>query len=75
MAEKQQLSEALEHLERDIDKEVTKLKYYMEPADELIENNDYLEMEIAVKQGTQISKITHLISQLDGLKLDFGASA
>ena len=75
MAEKEQLSEALERLERDIDKEVTKLKYYMEPADELIENNDYLEMEIAIKQGTQISKITHLISQLDGLKLDFGASA
>ena len=76
MAEKEQLSEALERLERDIDKEVTKLKYYMEPADELIENNDYLEMEIAVKQGTQIiSKITDLISQLEGLKLDFGASA
>ena len=76
MAEKEQLLEALERLERDIDKEVTKLKYYMEPADELIENNDCLEMEIAVKQGTQIiSKITDLISQLEGLKLDFGASA
>ena len=36
----------------------------------------YLEMEIAVKQGSQIiSKITDLISQLEGLKLDFGASA
>ena len=65
----------LEHLERDIDKEVAKLKHYMEPADKLIENNDYLEMKIAVKLGTQIiSKITDLISQLDGLKLDFGAS-
>ena len=72
MAEKEQLSEALERLERDIDKEIAKLKYYMEPADELIENNDYLVMEIAVKQGTQIiSKITDLISQLEGLKLDF----
>ena len=61
MAEKEQLSEALERLERDIDKEVTKLKHYMEPADELIENNDYLEMKIAVKQATQIiSKITDL---------------
>ena len=46
------------------------MKYYMEPANELIENNDYLEMEIVVKQGTQIiSKITDLISQLEGLKL------
>ena len=39
-------------------------------------NGTYLEMEIAVKQGTQIiSKITDLISQLEGLKLDFGTSA
>ena len=52
------------------------MKHYMEPADKLIENNDYLEMKIAVKLGTQIiSKITDLISQLEGLKLDFGASA
>lgn len=51
------------------------MKHYMEPADKLIENNDYLEMKIAVKLGTQIiSKITDLISQLEGLKLDFGAS-
>ena len=42
MAEKEQLSEALERLERDIDKEVAKLKHYMEPADKLIENNDWL---------------------------------
>ena len=73
---KRAASEALEHLERDINKEVAKLKHYMEPANELIENNDYLEMEIAVKEGTQIiSKITDLISKLEGLKLDFGASA
>ena len=51
------------------------MKHYMEPADKLIENNDYLEMKIAVKLGGQIiSKITDLISQLEGLKLDFGAS-
>ena len=51
------------------------MKHYMEPADKLIENNDYLEMKIAVKLGTQIiSKITDLISQLEGSKLDFGAS-
>ena len=68
--------EALERLERDIDKEVAKLKHYMEPADKLIENNDYLEMKIAVKQGSQIiSKIMDLISQLESMKLDFEASA
>ena len=76
MEDREQLSEAMERLEKSIDKEVGKLKYYVEPADELTENNDYLEMEIAVKQGTQIiDKITDLISQLEGMKLDFGVSA
>ena len=75
MQEEEQLSEALERLERNIDKEITKLKYYMEPADELIENNDYLEMENAVKEGNQIvDKITDLISQLEGVKVDSGVS-
>ena len=68
MEDREQLSEAMERLEKSIDKEVAKLKYYMEPADELIENSDYLEMEIALKQGTQIiDKITDLISQLEGM--------
>ena len=75
MQEGERHSEAMDRLERNIDKEVTKLKYYMEPADELIENNDYLEMEISVKQGNQIvNKITDLISQLEGIKLDSGLS-
>ena len=47
----------------------------MEPADELIENNDYLEMENAVKEGNQIvDKITDLISQLEGVTVDSGVS-
>ena len=76
MEETEQLSEAMELLEKNIDKEVANLKYYMESADEHIENRDYIEMEIAVKQGTQIiGKITDLISQLEGMKLDFGVSA
>ena len=46
------------------------MKYYMELADELIRNNHYLQMEIAMKQGTQIiDKITNLISQLEGVKV------
>ena len=76
MEDRKQFSEAMERLEKNINKDVAKLKYYMEPADELIENNDYIEMEIAVKQRTQIiDKITDLISQLEGMKLDFGVSA
>ena len=76
MEDREQLSEAMERLEKNVDTEVSKLKYYMEPADELIENNDCLEMEIAVKQRTQIiDKITGLTSQLEGMKLDFAVSA
>ena len=54
MEDREQLSEAMERLEKNVDKEVPNLKYYMELADELIENNDCLEMEIAVKRGPQI---------------------
>lgn len=54
MEDRQQLLEAMEWLEKNIDKEIAKLKYYVELADELIENDDYIEMEIAIKQGTQI---------------------
>lgn len=51
----------MERSERNIDKKITKLEYYTEPVDELIESNDYLEMEIAVKPGKQIGdKITVL---------------
>ena len=76
MEGREQLTEAMDWLEKNIDKEVAKLKYFMEPADERIEDNDYIEMEIAVKQGTQIiDKITDLISQLEGMKLDFKVSA
>ena len=65
----------MERLEKNIDKGNAKLKYYMEPADELIEDNDYIEMEITVKKGTQIiDKITDLISQLEGMKFNLGFS-
>ena len=63
----------IERMERGIDKEITKLQYYLEPADELIENNDITEMETAVKQASKINdKIMDLISQLEDMKLDSG---
>ena len=61
--------EDIERLENNIDKEITKLEYYLEPADELIKSNDTAEMELASKIG---DKITDLISQLEGTKLDQG---
>lgn len=48
-----QLSEVLEYLERNINKELAKLKYYMDLADKLIGNSDCIDMEIAIKQDTQ----------------------
>ena len=38
MEDREQLTEVMERLEKNIDKEVAKLKYYMKPVDELIEN-------------------------------------
>ena len=41
MKEGEQVSDAMERLERKIDKEIAKLEYYMGPVDDLIESNDY----------------------------------
>ena len=61
MEEGEQVADAMERSQRNIDKKITKLEYYTEPVDELIESNDYLEMEIAVKPGKKIGdKITVL---------------
>ena len=71
MLEGEQPSEEIECFEGNIEKEITKLKYYLEPADELIECGDHLEIEISIKQGTRIiNKIMDLILQLEGMKLD-----
>ena len=68
-------SDEMERIERAIDKEITKLQYYLEPADELIENNDITEMETAVRQASKINdKIMDLISQLEEMKLDSGVT-
>ncbi|RMX39198.1 hypothetical protein pdam_00013549 [Pocillopora damicornis] len=62
MEEGEQVADAMERSQRNIDKKITKLEYYTEPVDELIESNDYLEMEIAIKPGKQIGdKITVLL--------------
>ena len=56
----------MERIERAIDKEITKLQYYLEPADELIENNDITETEAAVKQASKENdEIMDLISHLE----------
>ena len=45
----------------------------MEATDELIETNDFEEIQVAVKQATKItSKLSDLISQLEEFKIDNG---
>lgn len=76
MEEGEQVADAMERSQRNIDKKITKLEYYTEPVDELIESNDYLEMEIAVKPGISRSaiKLRSFIPQLEGINLDSGVS-
>ena len=69
MEEGEQVADAMEHSERNIDKKITKRECYTEPVDELIESNNYLEMEIAVKPGKQIGdKITVLFHSWKALR-------
>ena len=63
-------------LEGEIEKEVKKLKYFLEETDDLIQLKDYVEMEIANKRADRIiDKLADLISQAEELKIDNGASS
>ena len=56
-------SETESRIEKAIEKEITKLRYNLEPGEEMIENEDCTEMEITVKLSTNITdKISDLIS-------------
>lgn len=62
--------------ERAIGKEISKLKYYLEGTDELIETADIEEIKTTVRQTTKITaKLSELISQLQEFKIDSGVSA
>ena len=64
---------AEQKLEGDIDKEISKLKYFLEEADEIIQAKNYSEMEaINNRAGKIIDKISELISQTEELKIDNG---
>ena len=60
---------------KEIDKEIDKVKYFMEEIDELIEIQDYSEMEIVNKRAVKIiAKLSDLISQTEELKIERGLS-
>ena len=47
-------NEEISRMENNIKKEISKLEYYLEPTDELIESNDYEEMAIVEKRTARI---------------------
>ena len=62
--------------EIDIGKEIAKLNYYTEQADELIEIGDAIEMEIATNRVKVIhNKIIELTGKVEEMKLEQGESS
>ena len=56
--------------EVEIDKEIEKLKYYLEPIDDIIEEGDYAGIEIVKKRTDAIfDKVNNLVASVQELKL------
>lgn len=63
-------------MESEIEKEINKLKYFLEEADDLIQLKDYTEREIVTRRTEKIvNKLTDLISHTEELKIHRGASS
>ena len=64
-----------QQLEKEIDMEILKLKYFLDETDELIKLRDYTEMDIANRRAEKIEgKLSDLVSQVEELKIDSGVS-
>ena len=75
MSDSEEPSDEEQRLIKEIDKEIEKVKYFMEEIDELIEIQDYSEMEIVNKRAVKIiTKLSDLISQTEELKIERGLS-
>ena len=62
--------------EGEIQKEINKLKYFLEETDDLIQIQDYTEMEIVTKRAEKIAnRLLDLISHAEELKIDRGTSS
>ena len=65
-----------ESLQLEINKEIEKLKYYVENADETINEGDFNEIKIINNRATAIlDKITTLVASIQELKIDRGETA
>ena len=68
--------EGVQRLESEIQKEISKLKFYLEQTDELIESNNYEEMSIVEQRTTKINeKLSELISRMQELKIELDVSS
>ena len=64
-----------QRLEKEIDKEIQKLKYFLDETDDLIQLKDYTEMEIANRRAEKIvGRLSDLISQAEEMKIGHGMS-
>ena len=62
-----------QRLEDEIQKEINKLKYFLEKTDDLIQIKDYTEMEIVTKRAENIAdRLSDLISHTEEFKIDSG---
>ena len=69
-----QSEEAEKQQEAEIDKEIEKLEYYLEPIDEIIKEGDFTELEVIKKRTDAIlDKVNNLIASVQELKIDRGA--
>ena len=76
MSDGEEASEDKQHLIKEIDKEINKLRYFLEETEEMIEIKDYNEMEIINKRaGNIITNLSDLVSQTKELKIVRGLSS
>ena len=73
MADEIQPNEEESELETKINKEIEKLKYYLEQTDELIEERDYNDIETVSKRSESIlDEIYNLVFCMQEVKVDQG---
>ena len=73
MSDGEEASEDEQRLTREIEKEINKLKYFLEETEELIEIKDFTEIEVANKRAEKIiAKLSDLVSQTEELKIERG---
>ena len=73
MSDGEEASEDEQCLTREIEKEINKLKYFLEETEELIEIKDFTEIEVANKRAEKIiAKLSDLVSQTAELKIERG---